>query len=187
MDIHQVETTPVTFVSTDGLLSFLIINNCRGNVKTWNSGLNKRTAEFTGCWGYFATTTVSSLAQRAVNAVSLKPPLQVIFFSERAVVVFQASTHTAGDKQELTTCSYLNSTPETTCPTSISLRSVHTCTHSEWSRWLLKGHFLAVWTASTFSRECVCVCVDCRSVGCVVVRQPAVLPLQRQHPGAHAG
>lgn len=31
----------------------------------------------------------------------------------------------AGDKQELTTCSYLNSTPEITCPTNICLRSVH--------------------------------------------------------------
>lgn len=34
---------------------------------------------------------------------------------------------------------------------------------------------------------CVCVCADCRSVGGAVVCQPAVLPLQSQHPGADAG
>ena len=31
----------------------------------------------------------------------------------------------AGDKQELTTCSFLNLTPEITSPTNISLRCAH--------------------------------------------------------------
>lgn len=42
--------------------------------------------------------------------------------------VFQASTPTAGGKRGSTTCSYLNSTPGITCPTSTSLRSARTHT-----------------------------------------------------------
>lgn len=83
---------------------------------------------------YFSTNAklqISFLAQRVGIAASLKPPLHVIFapVNESDVFVFQASTHMAGDKQELTTCSYLNSIPEITCPTNISLRSVHSDTH----------------------------------------------------------
>ncbi|KAF3858882.1 hypothetical protein F7725_012083 [Dissostichus mawsoni] len=49
--------------------------------------------------------------------------IKAIYIIIIIIIFYCASTPTAGGRQELTMCSYLNSTPETTCHTNICLRS----------------------------------------------------------------
>lgn len=86
---------------------------------------------------------------------SLSSDRPACFFS-----IFQASTPTAGGRQESTMYSYLNSTPETTCPTNICLR--YECTHmqthcsTDTTIWLLMSQWdmEISWLCHRAHREC---------------------------------
>lgn len=104
----------------------------------------------------------------------------------------QESTRTAGGRLELIMFSYLSSTPEITCLTSICLRSEHArmpCQKTVFSEGLIDKISLTFdpgrWKFIVAPN--VCVLTDCRPVGGTVVRQPAFLSLLWEHPGSNAG
>lgn len=63
---------------------------------------------------------------RTAKQQQQQPPVCLSVLSDLFFFILQESTRTAGGRQGSTMCSYLNSTPETTCPTSICLRYTHT-------------------------------------------------------------